>query len=428
MEYTYLDLCCYLFIYSFIGWLIEVLFVSIKDREIRNRGFFSLPFCLSYGIIMDLLIVLASTMENNLVMEYLAALAISSAVTYLSGGLSRRLSHTQMWDYQENNLFAGNKKSFVWGLVQGALFLTAYLLMHPLFYIIVSYIPVIVKLIACIVIGVMLLFDFIIMLGAVRKRWSPEETELILKHQEGKQKLSERVYASAWRRLHKAYPNMKSEVVVDDLTFAKGICFEKLVWVFLVMSVGGVLFETVFVWATTGILMSRASFIYGPFSIVWGAGAVILTIILQRLKDKEDRFVFFAGCLLGGMFEYMCSVISEVVFGTVFWDYSDMPFNFGGRTNLLFCLFWGLLSVWWVKWMFPRLSKYIEKIPPIAGEVITIIIFALLLLDAILSGLCLIRYVSRIDYPEARNVIEQFLDWAYPNEFLEKIWPNMDIT
>ena len=87
--------------------------------------------------------------------------------------------------------------------------------------------------------------------------------------------------------------------------------------------------------------MSRSSVIYGAFSIVWGLGAVILTVVLQRFAGREDRYVFIAGSVLGGVYEYVCSVFTEVFFGTTFWDYSDMPFNIGGRTNLLYCIFWG---------------------------------------------------------------------------------------
>lgn len=57
MHYSYLNLICYLLIYSFLGWVIEVVFVSIRDKQLRNRGFFNLPFCLSYGVAMDILIL-----------------------------------------------------------------------------------------------------------------------------------------------------------------------------------------------------------------------------------------------------------------------------------------------------------------------------------------------------------------------------------
>ena len=65
------------------------------------------------------------------------------------------------------------------------------------------------------------------------------------------------------------------------------------------------------------------------------------TLFLYKYRDRSASFFFVAGTLLGGLYEYLCSVFTELVFGTVFWDYSAIPFNLGGRINLLYCFFWG---------------------------------------------------------------------------------------
>ena len=57
MAYTYWELAVYLIIYSFIGWVIEVAAVTIREKKFCNRGFLSMPLCVAYGIIMDILIV-----------------------------------------------------------------------------------------------------------------------------------------------------------------------------------------------------------------------------------------------------------------------------------------------------------------------------------------------------------------------------------
>ena len=58
MQYTYTELAAYLLLYSFIGWALEVAFFAVKERRFCNRGFFSLPLCPEYGIMMDILILL----------------------------------------------------------------------------------------------------------------------------------------------------------------------------------------------------------------------------------------------------------------------------------------------------------------------------------------------------------------------------------
>lgn len=95
--------------------------------------------------------------------------------------------------------------------------------------------------------------------------------------------------------------------------------------------------ETVFCRFSMGRWMSRSSVVFGPFSIVWGLGCAMLTWILYRYREQSDRRLFLCGTILGGAYEHICSVFTEIVFGTVFWDYSKIPFNLGGRINLLYC-------------------------------------------------------------------------------------------
>lgn len=92
-----------------------------------------------------------------------------------------------------------------------------------------------------------------------------------------------------------------------------------------------------------------------------GLAIALVTALLYKYKDKGDRFLFLTGTLLGGAYEYFCSVFTELVFGKVFWDYSKIPFNLGGRINLLYCFFWGIAAVVWFKILFPPVEKWIEK-------------------------------------------------------------------
>lgn len=103
--------------------------------------------------------------------------------------------------------------------------------------------------------------------------------------------------------------------------------------------------------------MSRSSLVFGQFSIVWGIACALLTWILYRYRDKSNWFIFLFGTILGGAYEYICSVFTEIAFGTVFWDYSKIPFNLGGRINLLYCFFWGFAAVIWMKAVYPVFVK-----------------------------------------------------------------------
>ena len=110
-------------------------------------------------------------------------------------------------------------------------------------------------------------------------------------------------------RMMKAYPNIGTEKILkqklenknkaEKKKFAEGYCFYKLVGVFFIGAFMGDVVETIFCYFTMGSLMSRSSVVYGPFSIVWGLGCVLLTALLYKYKDKKDRYIFLCGTVLG---------------------------------------------------------------------------------------------------------------------------------
>ena len=128
---------------------------------------------------------------------------------------------------------------------------------------------------------------------------------------------------------------------------------------------------------------------------------------------------------MGGAYEYICSVFTEIVFGTVFWDYSKIPFNLGGRINLLYCFFWGIAAVVWMKGLYPRISKWIERIPRKIGTWLTWGLIVFMIFDVSLSGLALNRYTVRQTGNGIHTPADEFLDEHFPDERIERIYPNL---
>lgn len=170
-----------------------------------------------------------------------------------------------------------------------------------------------------------------------------------------------------------AYPEavhreeLQAEAEQRKTVFAYGLCFYKIALLLIVGAFLGDIVETIFCRVTAGVWMSRSSFVWGPFGIVWGVALAAATMLLYRYRKYSDRFLFFMGTFLGGAYEYTCSVLTELFFGKVFWDYSKIPFNLCGRINLLYCFFWGIAAVVWIKGIYPVMSAWIEKIPHGSG-------------------------------------------------------------
>lgn len=166
---------------------------------------------------------------------------------------------------------------------------------------------------------------------------------------------------------------------------------------------------------------------WGPFSIVWGLAIAMVTQLLYRYKDKPASWLFVMGTLLGGAYEYLCSVFTEVVFGAVFWDYSAIPFNLGGRINLLYCFFWGFAAIAWFKVLFPPISACIEKLPPRGGRVLTWALCIFMAADIAVSSAALVRYNDRLNGVPASNSVEVYLDEHYGNDRMYQVYRRLRI-
>ncbi len=430
MTYTFLELLTYFILYSFIGWVVEVIIIAIKDRRFRNRGFVSLPFCVMYGVIMDILIVLWPNLTNYAAFKFVASFVVFVTIQSIADFGTSRICNRMVLKYDDITPYNGQWMNLVvavlfsvglWGMME---------VFHPFVYMLVHILPEMVLRIFCGIFGVVIILDFLLTLYIMGKnRGNRKVNEYQQMQQKYQSSLNGRIYEKIWDRLDKAYPNIEDEPEVDEkYVFAKGICLDKIIWIFLVSALLGDLIETIYCWVLGGELMSRSSVLYGPFSIVWGIGAVVLTLVLSKFADKPDRYIFLIGALIGGVYEYACSLFTEIFLGTVFWDYSWMPFNIGGRTNLLYMFFWGLLSVVWIKMIYPKMSYFIEKLPALQGKVITWVLVVFMIFNALISAMAMVRYTQRQEGIEAQTTMETFLDSNYDDALIEKVWPNMVIT
>ena len=182
--------------------------------------------------------------------------------------------------------------------------------------------------------------------------------------------------------------------------------------------------ETIFCRITAGVWMSRSSVVWGPFSLVWGLAVAAATLLLYRYRERSDHFLFLMGTCLGGAYEYVCSVVLEVLFGKVFWDYSKIPFNLGGSINLLYCFFWGIAAVIWIKAMYPALSSLIEKIPIRAGKILSWCMILFFICNILVSSMALLRSDQRAQGIPAEQAWQRVMDERYGDDRLEEIYPN----
>lgn len=210
-----------------------------------------------------------------------------------------------------------------------------------------------------------------------------------------------------------------------EKSFASGLNFYKLFWIFMIGCFFGVVIETIWCVLRFHHIESRTGLVYGPFNLVYGFGAVIMTVSLFKLAGQRDLWIFLAGTVIGGVYEYICSYVQEKLLGTVSWDYTDFPLNLHGRINLLYCFFWGILALLWVRDIYPKMSILIEKIPNLYGKALTFVCLAFMIINVFMSMGVVYRMVKRQEGVPPVCAIGRYIDNAYPDERVKKIYPNM---
>ncbi|MDD3222858.1 MAG: hypothetical protein EOM34_00445 [Clostridia bacterium] len=427
MNYTGTELLWLFLIYSFAGWVIETVFTTVKHRKFANRGLINGPFCILYGITAVLITVGLGELTGFWL--FLFSCIFATAVEWNSGHLIERIFKERWWNYSNVKWNLDGYICLPASLLWGGLGLVIVKWVNGFIVRILQFLPAIMTNVLLITLLVILAVDAIasyLLLkqkGKHLEQWENANNKI----DHVSVKLRYMITGYIDRRIHKAYPlakKIESEVIKDEGVFAQGCGFYKIWLLFIVGGFLGDIVETIFCRITAGIWMSRSSVVWGPFSIVWGLAIAVVTAMLYKYKDRSDRFLFFVGTFLGGAYEYLCSVFTEIVFGKVFWDYSKIPFNLGGRINLLYCFFWGFAAVIWFKLIYPVISDMIEKIPVIIGKVLTWMLIIFMCCNILVSVSALIRYDERSKNIQAEDGWQSWVDTHYDDSRMAQIYPN----
>ena len=205
------------------------------------------------------------------------------------------------------------------------------------------------------------------------------------------------------------------------------ITFFHLVWLFLLCSVIGLVGEVLVSYVLDGRWESRVGYVIGPFSPLYGLGAVLITLAVNPLRGRNIALQFVVGGLVGGALEYFAGWILETRYGIVAWSYIDQPFNFGGHTCLAMMALWGLIAVVWTMVLLPRAAWLVERIPENVRKPLTAFAFAFIVFDSVLTVACFDSWFWRSAGYPIENPIQQFCATYFGDDFMRSRFETMSM-
>lgn len=198
------------YLYSFLGWLWESCYVSLKRKKLVNRGFVNGPLCTIYGVGAVSVYLILRPLQKNWIALYAGGVLVATGLEYLTSLLMERLFHTSWWDYSDKKFnFQGRiclGSSLAWGFFT----LLMFGVLQPFVEAIVGWFDVSVGKAAILIATILYLVDFTFaVLGAMQLGKRLEQVERAMAD------LSEylqqtRIYTSAEEWMERLEPYKKS--------------------------------------------------------------------------------------------------------------------------------------------------------------------------------------------------------------------------
>jgi len=167
LPYTFLDSYCMFFIYSFLGWILEVIYYGVTEERFINRGFLSGPICPVYGLAFYAAVWIFAPLSSNFFIIFFGMAASCTVVELIAGEILYHTFHMRWWDYSDYKL---NYKGYIclrffiyWGIAAS---LGIYVL-HPAVLMLVRHITLPVKAVLLIAFTIMMVTDTIVTIATI---------------------------------------------------------------------------------------------------------------------------------------------------------------------------------------------------------------------------------------------------------------------
>lgn len=172
-------------------------------------------------------------------------------------------------------------------------------------------------------------------------------------------------------------------------------------------SVLGWLMEVFLMFVQYHRFINRGYFI-GPYCPIYGFGVVAVTVFVNSIigADSSCGDVFLVGLIVCGALEYFVSWVMERLFHARWWDYSTKPMNLHGRIWIGNLILFGLGSMIIVKWVNPLLFRFLSRWSDRAILWTAVVMFVLLLTDAVVSSVMMNLVKQEIDARTEDNTEE----------------------
>lgn len=208
----FLNLTLYFSIYSFLGWICEVIYCSIPAKKFINRGFFKGPVCPVYGFGAMFVIYIMKWMNiNSAILVFIFGGLIASVIEFIADILLEYVFHTRLWNYSDRKFNIKGRVCLLNSTLFATLAVTLIKVIHPLVLDIVIRLSSITIIIASSLCIILFLIDGILTVKEVIN------LNTTLKNMNILQELKKELKLKRHRRFFEAFPQLEHKKYMEEL-------------------------------------------------------------------------------------------------------------------------------------------------------------------------------------------------------------------
>ncbi len=204
----------------------------------------------------------------------------------------------------------------------------------------------------------------------------------------------------------------------------KKMSFYELFYIFIFGCVFGYVVEVLWSFYRHHIFINHTALVIGPFDIVYGISAMVLSLTLYKYRNGNFFKLLFKAFIIGTVLEYLFSLTMEKISGFVAWDYSNYFLNINGRVCLRYSIFWGLLGVLWIKYVYPMVESFISKFNKVKASYLMYFLIVFMIFDVFLTFDAVDRAKEFEKGNPPRSRYEEYLDNHFGVEYLDNMYNN----
>lgn len=199
------------YLYSFIGWVSEVITTIIKEHKFVNRGFLIGPLCPIYGACCVLMNLCLRNFTDRPILLFLLCMILCATLEYITSYIMEKIFKTRWWDYYEYKFNLNGRICLLFTLLFGIGGLAMFYIVNPVVFNIIGNIStntlhlIIASLASITLIDLIVSFNIIYSIKNITLSLTGDSTEIITK------KVKEILFNKTplHKRIWESFPDMK---------------------------------------------------------------------------------------------------------------------------------------------------------------------------------------------------------------------------